>query len=137
MGEPRFQLEVVERVRASREVVFSYFTDAARMGLWIGGRATLDARPGGRYRIEMTDGPTAAGEYREIDPPRRLVLTWGMEGSSSMPAGSTSVEITLTQTGDITTVRLRHLDLPDETAQRQHREGWVERLVQLADQTFG
>jgi uncharacterized protein YndB with AHSA1/START domain len=71
------EIEVVQRVKAPPEIVFSYFTDPVRMAQWIDGRAELDPRPGGRYRIEMTDGGVVLGDYREIDPPRRLVLSWG------------------------------------------------------------
>ena len=137
MSDESFDVEVVQRVLAPREVVFSYFTDPGRMALWIGGRVTLDARPGGQYRIHMVDGPTTAGEYGEIDPPRRVVLTWGMEGNPSFPAGSTTVEVTLTEDGEGTIVRLRHRNLPDAEMRRRHTEGWTERLRQLAGNRFG
>ena len=98
---------------------------------------TLDASPGGQYRMHMVDGPTTAGEYREIDPPRCVVLTWGMEGDPSFPAGSTTVEVTLTEDGEGTIVRLRHRNLPDAEMRRRHTEGWTERVRQLAGNRFG
>ncbi|MDQ6885061.1 MAG: SRPBCC domain-containing protein [Candidatus Dormibacteraeota bacterium] len=137
MPDQGFELELVEHVRAPREIVFSYLTDPARMAMWIGGPVTSQVRPKGRYRIQMRDGPTAAGEYTEIDPPRRLVFTWGVEGDKSLPPGSTRVEISLTQVGETTTVRLRHFGLPDALAQSLHTEGWTARLAQLAGLTFG
>ena len=39
--------------------------------------ATLEPVPGGVYRVSMRDGVEAAGEFVEVDPPRRLVFTWG------------------------------------------------------------
>jgi uncharacterized protein YndB with AHSA1/START domain len=102
----------------------------------MGVSAELDPRPGGRYRIEVESGRVAVGEYRQIDPPHRLVLTWGWEQSETVPPGSTTVEITLAPKGSGTLFRLRHLGLPDEGARESHQEGWTmysERLVALFD----
>src|SRR5208282_1297287 len=45
--------------------------------------AIMDLRVGGKYRIQMKmpDGEyfTAAGEFREVKPPERLVYTWDWE----------------------------------------------------------
>lgn len=76
MTEPDV-LEVSVHVAAQRETVFSYFIDPARYVQWMGGTATLDPAPGGVYRVGMRDGVQAAGEFVEVDPPHRLVFTWG------------------------------------------------------------
>ena len=103
---------------------------------WMGATAELDPRPGGRFRIEVDSGNVAVGEYREIDPPNRLVLTWGWERSETVPPGSTTVEITLAPEGSGTLFRLRHLGLPSEEERKSHRTGWTmysERLTALFD----
>lgn len=90
----------------------------------MGERAALDPRPGGRFRIEVEGGKVAVGEYREVDPPHHLVMTWGWEADESVPPGSTMVEITLTPDGADTLLRLRHTGLPNDDARAQHRAGW-------------
>jgi uncharacterized protein YndB with AHSA1/START domain len=128
-------IEITQRIEAPPEIVFAYLTDSRRFVRWMGVGAELDARPGGRYRIDVDGEHIARGEYQEVDPPRRLVLTWGWEGHPTVPPGSTTVEITLTPEQGATVLRLRHLGLPDESERRQHTEGWkiyASQLAQLA-----
>jgi uncharacterized protein YndB with AHSA1/START domain len=124
-------LEVEVRVEAAPEAVFPYFIDSERYARWQGSHADLDPRPGGRYRVEMEDGSVAAGKYVEVDPPRRVVFTWGWEGNEEMPPGSSTVEITLDPEGDATLVRVRHSGLPSEEWRRVHGEGWEMYLGRL------
>ena len=100
----------------------------------MGVHADLDPRPGGRFRIDADGEHVAVGEYREIDPPHRLVMTWGWQGNPSVPPGSTRVEITLTPDGEGTLLHLRHTGLPDDAARETHLAGWSQytgRLVAL------
>ncbi len=104
---------------------------------WMGQTATFDLRPGGRYRVDVIPGHSASGEFVEIDPPRRLVYTWGWEpGSGSpVPPGSTTVEFELIPTGGGTLLRFSHRDLPSAEAAASHAHGWdhyVERLALVA-----
>ena len=117
-------IEITHRIEAPPEVVFSYLTDPSRFVRWMGVGAELDPRPGGRYRIDVDGQHIALGEYREVDPPRRLVMTWGWEGHPTVPPGSTTVEITLTAEKGATLLRLRHLGLPNEDERRLHSDGW-------------
>ena len=86
--------------------------------------AQLDPRPGGAFRIDVDGEHFAAGSYREVKAPHRLVFSWGWEGSGEVAPGSTMVEITLTPDGDGTVLRLRHSDLPTEAERSNHRKGW-------------
>ena len=127
-------VEVEQRISASPETVFSYLTDPLKFILWMGVGADLDPRPGGAFRIDADRGYIAVGEYRDVDPPRRLLMTWGWQGDESVPPGSTLVEITLTPDGAGTLLRLRHTGLPDEKSRESHRGGWIlnsARLVAL------
>jgi uncharacterized protein YndB with AHSA1/START domain len=117
-------VEVERQIKASPETIFSYLVEPSKFVAWMGTAAELDARPGGRFRIEVDSGNVAVGEYRTVEPPHRLVLTWGWERSDAVPPGSTTVEITLAPAGSGTLFRLRHLGLPDEAAEDSHREGW-------------
>jgi len=119
------------RIDASPETVFQYFTDPARMVRWKGRAATLDPRPGGVYRVEINDEAIARGEYVELDPPRRVVVTWGWEGGQDVPPGSSTVEFDLEPDGDGTIVRLTHRGLPPDSVEI-HGQGWANYLPRLA-----
>lgn len=119
------------RIDAEPKAVFEFFTDPEKMVRWKGIAAKLDPRPGGVYRVSVTDRQIAVGEYVEIVPPERVVFTWGWEGNDGVPPGSTRVEITLTADGDGTVVRLLHTDLPNEQAAAQHGQGWEHFLSRL------
>jgi uncharacterized protein YndB with AHSA1/START domain len=120
------------RIEASPETVFPYFTDPQKMRRWKGVEAELDPRPGGVYRVNVTGNDRVVGEYLEVDPPKRVVFTWGWEGNDGVPPGSSTVEVTLTPDGDGTVVRLVHSGLPDADARAQHGIGWEHFLDRLA-----
>ena len=126
-------------IDASPETVWEFFVDPEKLMRWKGIDVELDPRAGGTYYCEVIPGHKARGEYLELDKPHRLVFTWGWEGQESsgpngVPPGSSRVEVTLEPDGEGTLVRLRHLDLPEETRQI-HGEGWdlyLGRLVAAA-----
>ena len=101
-------IEISQRIEAPPDIVFAYLTDSQRFARWMGVGA-------------------------ELDPPRRLVMTWGWEGHPTVPPGSTTVEITLTPDRGATVLRLRHLGLPDEGERRVHTDGWERYTRQLAE----
>jgi uncharacterized protein YndB with AHSA1/START domain len=117
-------VEVSLYVAARPETVFPYFTDPGRYVLWMGSDATLDPVPGGVYRIRMSGGAEAAGQFVELDPPHRLVFTWGWTHDPAVPPGATRVVITLEEENGGTRVVLRHHDLPDGDQRDHHRKGW-------------
>ena len=128
-----YAIEREVRIDASPETVFEFFTDPVLMVRWKGANATLDPRPGGVYRVEMNEQAVAVGEYVELDPPNRIVFTWGWEGeSASMPPGSSTVEVTFTRDGNGTIVRLVHRDLPTHESAEAHGHGWDEYMPRLA-----
>src|ERR1700694_3760351 len=107
-------VEVERQIAATPDTVFSYLTDPDKFVAWMGTGAKLDPRPGGRFRIEVESGGAAVGEYREVDPPHRLVFSWGWEGDDAVPPGTTTVEITVTPARSGSLLRLRHLGLPSD-----------------------
>ena len=118
-------VELQVRLGAPPDEVFLYLTDAERYVEWQGLKAELDPRPGGVYRVWMDAETVARGEYVEVEPPRRVVFTWGWEGNDGVPPGSTTVELTLEADGDGTILSLRHTGLPDGEAAAMHEEGWL------------
>jgi uncharacterized protein YndB with AHSA1/START domain len=125
-------VEVTQKIAASPATVFSYLTDSDKFAAWMGVGAALDPRPGGRYRIDVDGEHVAVGEYRELDPPRRVLMTWGWQENDAVPPGSTMVEITLTPDGAGTMLRLRHTGLPSEEQRNSHRGGWTLYTAKLA-----
>jgi uncharacterized protein YndB with AHSA1/START domain len=120
------------RIDAPPDAVFPYLTDPELLCRWMGTDATLDPRPGGGFRLDVTPGNVAVGEYVEVDPPRRVVFTWGWEGDDNpVTVGSTRVEIALEPDGDGTVVRLTHSGLVGEWVER-HDDGWAHYLARLA-----
>ena len=79
---------VVARVRiaAALDIVFPYFTDPDLVMTWLAEKADLEPRPGGLFSIDV-DGGKARGFYVDVDPPHRVVFTWGIPGDDELPAG--------------------------------------------------
>ena len=117
------------RIAAPPEVVFPYFTDPKLMVTWIGERVDLDARPGGTFALDIS-GVAARGSYVEVEPPHRVVFTWGIPDDATMPPGSSTVEVVLVADGTDTIVNLTHRDLPPDR-EPSHREGWEGYLAVL------
>jgi uncharacterized protein YndB with AHSA1/START domain len=123
-------------VAARPETVWQFLVDPEKVARWKGSPGEIDARPGGAFRIDVLPGHTASGSFLEVDPPRRLVYTWGWEqtddGPSPVPPGSSTVEIVLEPAGDGTRLRFTHRGLPDAESAARHAEGWNHYLARLA-----
>ena len=112
------------RVAARPETVFAFWTDPGRMARWMGRDIRLDPRPGGALRIDYNGADIMSGAFVELDPPTRIVLTWGWEAAGdATPPGASTVEVDFVPDGDGTIVRLRHSGLVEE-AVSGHAEGW-------------
>lgn len=128
-------------IAASPETVWDFLVDPEKMVLWMGQKAWLEPHAGGLYRCEVIPGHTARGEVVELDPPRRLVHTWGWEhadeGPDSVPPGSSTIEIELVPDGEGTILRFLHRDLPSSKAAESHRHGWDHYFERLASAASG
>jgi len=123
-------LKATVRIGATPAEVFPYFVDPVLMIQWIGEWADLCPEPGGLFALDFAKTPVR-GQYLEVEPPRRVVFTWGVAGKDSLPPGSTTVEVTLTEDGPDTVVQLVHHDLPTEEFDG-HLKGWTSMLDLLA-----
>jgi uncharacterized protein YndB with AHSA1/START domain len=118
------------RIQAPPEVVFPYLVDPELIVRWMGERAELDATPGGSLVLDV-NGVPVRGRFLVVDPPHRVVFTWGVAGNDDLPPGSTTVDIRLRADGEATVVELAHRDLPEDQFE-QHRIGWGHFLSRLA-----
>ena len=116
-------------IEAPPEVVFEHLVTAERMVSWMGQRAQLRPVPGGAFEVDI-NGYLVRGEYLEVEPPRRVVVSWGMSGMDDFPPGSSQVEFTLTPTATGTRLRVVHSGLPDTRA-KTHAAGWTHYLARL------
>lgn len=136
MTEPRI-LEVSMHIAAPPETVFPYFVDPARYTQWMGEHAVLEPVPGGSYRVSMRGGVEAVGEFVEVDPPHRVVFTWGWTHAHMVAPGTTRVVVTLAEEGGGTRLVLRHHDLPSDDQRDQHMMGWEMYLGRLGIRSTG
>ena len=72
------------------------------------------------------------GEYLHIEPPHRVVFSWGDAGSAVLPPGATHVEVQLEAAAGGTNVTLRHHGLAGDQL-TDHARGWPRKLADLAD----
>jgi uncharacterized protein YndB with AHSA1/START domain len=127
------QLEIM--IEASPETVFEFFVDPELMRRWIGGHARLEARGGGLFAVDI-GGNHARGTFLAVEPPERVVFTWGWEGSEQVPPGSSTVTCTFEPRDGGTLVRLVHSDLPAGEDVR-HSHGWAHYLGRLTQAAVG
>src|ERR1700758_1002137 len=111
------------------EEVFRHLTDPAAMIRWMGQHATLKPVPGGTFEVDI-NGVPVRGQYLEVDPPRRILVSWGVGGNAGMPPGATEVEFPLTPIPAGTRLRLTHRGLSADQ-QEIHVAGWQHFLARL------
>jgi uncharacterized protein YndB with AHSA1/START domain len=125
------------RIEARPETVFPFLVDAEKMTRWMGTVATLDARPGGLVSILVGGQHQATGEYLEVDPPNRVLFTFGWEApDAAIPPGGSLIEIVLVPDGSATVLRFKHTNLPENTV-ADHTVGWEHYLARLTTVASG
>lgn len=133
-------LQVSRIIAADAETLFQAWTDPNVLRDWwrqegegwAFAGAYIDLRVGGRYRLAMTapDGKrhVAAGVYRELQRPLRLVFTWDWEDPATR-VGDTLVTVEFKSVGDRRTeVVVKHERFADVTKLGRHERGWMELL---------
>ncbi|MFX3673445.1 MAG: SRPBCC domain-containing protein [Paenisporosarcina sp.] len=112
------------------ETLFSFFTDPEKMVRWMGRHILLEPQVGGKYRIDINGHDIAKGEYLEIVPNEKIVMSWGWENLKILPPGSSTLEFRLIPKDNGTLLVLTHYDLPDEKIE-SHLEGWIHYMARL------
>ena len=138
-----FELNISRFIRAPREKVFDAFTNRDALSAWHCPRGmtvaevSVDARVGGRYRVEMKgrDGSihTAGGVYREVRRPEFLAFTWQWENGSVPANVQTLVEVRLLEKDGGTELQMRHSGFPAAAARDGHLSGWQSVINRLSD----
>ncbi|HEY3057753.1 MAG TPA: SRPBCC domain-containing protein [Chloroflexota bacterium] len=122
-------------IDAPPDVVFEHLVVAERMVTWMGERAELNPVASGGFAVDIK-GVQFRGEYLAVEPPHRVVVSWGIAGSSEFPPGSSQVEFTLAATSSGTSLRLVHTGVPDAHA-AGHASGWRHYLARLGHAALG
>jgi uncharacterized protein YndB with AHSA1/START domain len=139
-------LRVSRTFNVSRQRLFEVWTSPDKLSQWWGVAegyktpiAEVDLRVGGTYRLGMQppdseDIHTVVGEFVEIDPPSRLVYTWGWDPDGQRMSdleGDTLVTVEFNDMGGSTELVLTHERFPSEESRDQHSHGWDSMLDHL------
>jgi uncharacterized protein YndB with AHSA1/START domain len=129
-------------IAAAPETVWEFLVDSDKAKRWMGIDATLEPEAGGLYRVEVIPGTVARGTFVELDPPHRLVFTFGWEPNAEgetydVEPGASTIEIRLEQEGDGTRLHFEHRNLPSPEAGAKHGHGWDHYLARLAEAARG
>lgn len=144
MTQPEAFLRLTRTVDGPADAVYAAFTDAALLRRWFAPRdhevaeAEADVRVGGRHRTVVAgpgpDPHVMTGEYRELVPGERIVMSWAYDGPDGAVDRSESlVTVELRAAGPRSTkVILRHERLDTPRSSERLRAGWAECLDKLA-----
>jgi uncharacterized protein YndB with AHSA1/START domain len=132
-------LTYVRRIRAKPAKVWNAFVDPREIVHWWGPdagptlSAETDVRVGGAFKIVFRTlaGETfeSHGEYLELDPPRRLVMSFWF---SITPHLRSRVAISIVAVGDGTELTILHNGFSDADLPVTHEEGWKGAIGKMA-----
>ncbi|MFL5891696.1 MAG: SRPBCC domain-containing protein [Solirubrobacterales bacterium] len=147
---PSAAVHVTRELAAPRNDVFRAWTQPDLFARWFtppgnsSVTAELDVRPGGDYRIklertQLVPGTSyIVGRYLEVDPPERLVFTFGWEdpppmaGIEALETLDSRVTVQFRDRGESTEISITHERLETAELRGFHRWGWETTLEQLA-----
>ena len=78
----------VRTLEADADKVFAAWIDAAQLQRWLAPIAEADGRVGGHFRLEVRTpegSHVVAGEYLELGPARRILMSWVYEAPWCRP----------------------------------------------------
>jgi uncharacterized protein YndB with AHSA1/START domain len=133
---PTTTIPAIEReveFRASPERVWRAITVDDELSAWFGQRTRLDLRPGGLGWVEWAGHGRFPVRVDVLEPPTRLVWSWGDVGDVELAGPSTQVEWRLEPLANGgTRLRLRESGFREERSRWANSEGWLSELAELA-----
>jgi uncharacterized protein YndB with AHSA1/START domain len=127
-----YQMDRSVVIQATPETVFRFFSDSERWSRWWGAGSTIDARAGGKVYIRHPNGIETVGEVLEVEPPRRIVFTYGFPTGKPIPPGGSRVTVKLEPCEAGTRLHLVH-EFSDATQRDHHVQGWRFQLSVFAN----
>lgn len=86
----------------------------------------IDFRIGGQYKIVFSGpGMVGRGKFLEIVPDRKIIFTWGDEGSDEGFPKNTRVTMELFSESGKTRLTIHHTGFTTKEEADQHNEGWT------------
>ncbi len=137
-------------LKAPQERAFKAWTSPEHIQQWMRPEpgmvvplVRMDLRVGGKFRIQMKNPEgeyfTAVGEFREVNPPERLVYTWDWEkdgGGTEFGEveGKTSlITVQFLKRGEQTEFVMTHTRFATVQSRDGHAEGWTRALESFAE----
>ena len=137
----KFSLEIKRFIKASRDRVYAAWTDPVQLKQWFGPENVqtrdliADPRVGGTFRWDVTNPEgeemTMRGEYRELQPGKKIVFTWQWADDEDWENHVSIVTVELADADGGTELRLTHEQLPNEESRDGHTRGWESALDKL------
>jgi uncharacterized protein YndB with AHSA1/START domain len=127
-------LRMERLIAAPPEHVFALWTEPDKLVQWWGPdgfdvpASAMHVTPGGRWKTTMRSPEgtlhTVSGVYRLIDPPRRLVFTWGWDDDNGVRGHETEVTVTFEPAPGGTRLVLQQQTFADADQCAKHQYGW-------------
>jgi uncharacterized protein YndB with AHSA1/START domain len=137
----KLSLEIKRFINAPRDRVYAAWIDPAQLRQWFGPEKVqtrnliADARVGGKFRWDLTNSEgekmTCRGEYRELQPGKKIVFTWEWQDDEDWENHTSVVTVELSDCDGGTELRLIHEQLPNEASRDGHTGGWNSALDKL------
>ncbi len=137
----KLSLEIKRFINAPRDRVYAAWTDPVQLRQWFGPEKVqtrdliADARVGGKFRWDLTNSEgekmTCLGEYRELQPGKKIVFTWQWDDDEDWENHASVVTVELSDRDGGTELRLTHEQLPNEQSRDGHTGGWNSALDKL------
>ena len=141
MATKNLSLEIKRLIKAPRDRVYAAWTDPAQLIQWFGPEKVqtrdliAETRVGGKFRWDLTNSEgenmTCLGEYRELQPGKKIVFTWQWDDDEDWENHTSVVTVELFDADGGTELRLTHEQLPNEASRDGHTGGWNSALDKL------
>ena len=139
--EEKIVLEIRRFIKAPPAHVYAAWTDPEQLKQWFGPEncqthdLVADARVGGEFRWNLANPEgeklTMRGEFRELQPNKKIVFTWQWEDDEDWKNHTSVVTVELGDADGGTELRLTHEQLPNQESRAGHMRGWNSALNKL------